>query len=121
VLERAGKRVAITRAANGFAPAAGTTLTADAARSLAEAVATLRAMRALDYGATTADSGLQRPEAELEISAQGEGGAAQRYTLALGADAGEGSRFARRSDVPVTFVLPKDTVDRLLAPIAAAP
>jgi hypothetical protein len=114
-LQHGPKRVAITRGANGFAPDAGSTLSPEAARALAETVATLRAMRVTEHGAPGADSGLQRPVATLEISVDGEGGSAQSHTLALGADAGQGARYARRSDLPVTFVLPKDAVDRLLA------
>ena len=112
---RAGKRVEITRTASGFAASAGSTLSAEAARSLAETIATVHAMRALDYGPPAVETGLQRPALTLEIAAEGEGGAIQRHTLALGEDAGEGTRYARRSDVPVVFVLPKGSADRLLA------
>jgi hypothetical protein len=115
VLEHGGKRVEIARGDSGFAPAAGSSLGADAARALAEAVATLRAMRVLEYGAPGAETGLQRPTAQLEIAVADGGVNPQRHTLELGADAGQGARYARRSDMPVTFVLPKDAVDRLLS------
>jgi hypothetical protein len=113
-LEHAGKRAEITRGEGGFVPTAGTQLSADAARQLAQTVATLRATRVLEYGPPAADLQLQAPAAKLVVSADGDP-APVSYTLALGADAGQGARFARRSDVPVTFVLPKDSVDRLLS------
>jgi hypothetical protein len=92
-LDRAGKRVQAGR----------------------EAVATLRAMRVLEYGAPGTETGLQHAEAKLEILADDGSGKEQRYTLLLGADAGDGARYARRSDVPLTFVLPKEQVDKLLS------
>jgi hypothetical protein len=119
-LEHAGQREHIVRGEGAFTAAPGGTLTPEAARALAEAVATLRASRVIEYGAASATTGLTHPDAKLDVVADGANGAEQRYTIAIGGDAGDGARYARRSDVAVTFVLPKEACERLLGPSAAA-
>jgi hypothetical protein len=117
--EHAAKREHIVRGGDGFTAAPGTALTPDAARALAEAVATLRASRVIEYGAAGATTGLAHPDTKVEVIADANG-AEQRYTIAIGGDAGDGARYARRSDVAVTFALPKESCERLLGPSATA-
>jgi uncharacterized protein DUF4340 len=115
-LEQAGKRVHIERSGEQFA-APGTKLDDAGARSVAEALATLRASRVTAYGPPAADQGLQKPFARVSVSARDAGGVEQHYTIAFGAAAQDG-RYARRDDRAVGFVVPKDSADGLLAPLA---
>lgn len=116
-LEQAGKRVHIERNGEQFA-APGTKLDAAAARSVAEALATLRASHVTAYGAASPDQGLQKPFARVSVSAHDSAGAEQHYAIAFGAEAQDG-RYARREDRAVGFVVPKDSANKLLAPLTA--
>ena len=116
--EHGSKREQVVHGDAGFVPATGSTLTPDAARSLAEAVATLRASRVVEYGEASPSAGFAHPDVKLDVVADGAGGSEQRYSITLGGDAGDGARFARRNDVAVTFVLAKEACDRLLGTVA---
>jgi hypothetical protein len=116
-LEQAGKRIHIERNGEQFV-APGTKLDAAAARAVAEALATLRASHATAYGPASPDQGLQKPFARVSVSAHDAAGAEQHYVIAFGAEA-QGGRNARREDRAVGFIVPKDSTDKLLAPLAA--
>jgi len=104
-IEQGARRVRVERSGERFAAAADANLGSLSAQTIAEAVATLRALRVAGYGAATPDQGLQRPFARIAIVAQDEAGAEQRYTIAIGGEV-DGGRYARRDDQPITFVLP---------------
>jgi hypothetical protein len=112
-VERGAQRARIERQGDRFVPAAGSAVDPAAAQEAAKALATLRAVRAGAYGDPQAEHGLHKPYARIGVTAEGEGGGEQRYTLLLGAET-SGGRFARRDDQPVTFVLSADAVAALL-------
>jgi hypothetical protein len=103
----------VERSAEGFVAAPETDLAARAPQAIAEAVATLRALRVAGYGAVSPEHGLQRPFARIAIVSQDEAGAEQRYTIAIGAEV-DGGRYARRDDQPITFVLPGAAIATLV-------
>jgi hypothetical protein len=104
----------VQRAGERFVAAPGTQLGTRTPEGLAETVATLRALRAVAYGPARPEHGFRQPFAELEVSAEREGGE-QRHAIAIGAET-EGGRYARRDDQAITFVLPKAAIDALLGP-----
>jgi hypothetical protein len=112
-IEHGARRVRVERTGERFAAAPNTNLDSQNAQTIAEAVATLRALRVAGYGATTSEHGLQRPFARISIVAQDEAGAEQRYTIAIGAEV-DGGRYARRDDQPITFVLPGAAIAALV-------
>jgi len=86
----------------------------DAARALAQTVATLRAITIVGYGEPPADQGFKAPFATLRIERTG----AVPVELVLGATTPNGERYARRRDIPATLLLPASTVQALLAPLS---
>ena len=116
-LEQGARRARIERSGEQFR-AAGTQLDASAARAVAEALATLRATHVTAYGPASADQGTQKPFARATVSAHDAGGAQLHYTIAFG-DEAQGGRYARRDDRDAAFIVPKDSVEALLAPVAA--
>jgi len=108
-IEHGSRRLRIEHRDGAFVAAAGSPLSAEAARQLAEAVATLRALRVTAYGPPAAEHGFAQPSARIRVTHAG-----GRYTIAIGAEA-DGGRYARRDDQPVTFVLPKQALEKLLS------
>jgi hypothetical protein len=115
-IEQGDRRVRVERSGDQFT-ASDAKLDANAARSLAEAIATLRASHATAYGPAAAAEGMQKPFARVNVVARDAAGAQTHYTINLGAEA-QGGRYARRTDRDVAFILPKEAVDALLAPLA---
>jgi hypothetical protein len=115
-LEQNGKRIHLERSGDQFV-APGTKLDGAAARAVAEAVATLRASHVTAYGAATPEQGLQKPFARVSVSSRDTTGE-QHYTISVGAEA-QGGRYVRRDDRAVSFIVSKDSADKLLGPVAA--
>ncbi|MFI5306377.1 MAG: DUF4340 domain-containing protein, partial [Polyangiales bacterium] len=105
-IERDGAGWKSTGAPASFAPST--------AFALAQAVATLRAIRVTGYGPALRDQGFGAPFARLTVVERNSASAApQSHVLLLGGEAGEGARYARLATEPVTFVLPKASVAEL--------
>ena len=109
-------RVRIVRQGESFVGAEPADLPQASARALAETLATLRAVRAVGYAAGDPSHGFAKPFATLAITIGAQSGNASVHTLLLGADAGEGARYARRADQPAVLVLSRDAVERLTDP-----
>lgn len=107
-ISRGVRVVRIERRGDGFA-ATGENLDGNGAKLRVEALSTLRAIRADHYGEPLPAEGLQRPLARIQVAV--EGGAP--VTLVFGAAVAQG-RYARRSDLPVTFIVPEANVHALL-------
>ncbi len=114
VVTYGSSRTRIVRQGESFVATEPAGLAPTAVRALAETLATLRATRAAGYALDPA-FGFAKPFASVAIRlvAQGSGPVLER-TLTLGADAGDGARYARASDQPAVLVLSKDSVERLL-------
>jgi hypothetical protein len=117
-LALAGKTLRIERGAGGFVGATGTAISPLEARSLAERVATLRATRVTGYGPAGTEQGLATPFARILVEADAEqSGAPHRFVILIGAQAEDGTRFARRDDQQVGYLLSRDSLDGLLGPL----
>ena len=117
-LASGGKRLRIERGAGGLVAAAGTAMTPEQARSLAERVSTLRATRVTGYGPALPEHGLTKPFAQILVETDAaQAGTSQRYAIVIGAESDQGARFARRDDQQAGYVLSRDTVDALLGPL----
>jgi hypothetical protein len=112
-VEQGAHRVRIERSGERFAADADANLGGRNPQAIADAVATLRALRIAGYGAAAPEYGLQRAFAKVSVVAKDEGGAEQRYTVAIGNEV-EGGRYARRDDQAITFVLPKAAIESLV-------
>jgi hypothetical protein len=122
VVTHGSSRTRIVRQGESFAATEPAGLAPAAVRALAETLATLRATRAAGYAVDDPAFGFAKPFATVTIEVAAEGsGAVLEHALTLGADAGDGARYARRSDQPAVLVLSKETVARLLATAPAAP
>lgn len=115
-IERGGRRVRIEGHDGAFQAASGTTVSGEAALALAQALATLRASQTIAYGPSAAEQGFKQPAARVAVTSAGPTGAEASYSIEFGAEIA-GGRYARRSDQPVTFVVPNEQFDRLLAAV----
>ncbi len=113
-LQQGKRRVRVTRQGQSFQAGGAAALSNAAATALARAIATLRASHASGYGAASKAQGFSPPFARLVVTQTGgQSTAPLSHTISIGADAGDGARYARRDDQPVTFVLPKASVSAL--------
>jgi hypothetical protein len=81
---------------------------------LARALATLHASRAVAYGKADAVAGMERPE--LRVSARLRDGRELTWTFGAAASGAPDNPqvFVRRSDLDVTFQVPRAALDALL-------
>jgi hypothetical protein len=107
------QRQRVERRGDAFAALEPATMPQAGAEALAAAVATLRATRTLGYAGDEKALGLARPFATIAIRTVEP---VARYTIALGAETADGSRYARRSDQRVIFVLGKDAWQKVVPP-----
>lgn len=85
--------------------------------ALFEALERLRADGATGYGPAAAEDGLDSPRLRLWVRRDAEAEAPREYTLAFGADVGEGATarvHVRRDDLAVGFLLPRTAVAGIL-------
>lgn len=111
-IQEGSRRARVQRVGDHF-ELAGDGAPHEAARSAAQAVATLRGVTVVGYGEPPAEQGFKAPFATLRVERIG----AEPVELMLGALATGDARYARRGDLPVTLLLPANAVQALLAPL----
>lgn len=123
-VEHGGKVVEVVRKGDAFSLLGSNDASAERAQALAQAIATLRVVRVLDYGAKGEGEGTDRPTARIVVSETTD--ATAKHTLLVGNPVSTDANadvYVRRSDLPLGFTLSRAAVDELLgqSPSAASP
>ncbi|MBI2897329.1 MAG: DUF4340 domain-containing protein [Deltaproteobacteria bacterium] len=116
-VERVAGRVELTRSGEGWKKGSAE-MPRDEITPLLDKLASVRAMKAVGFGAAPANAALGSPAIRVSIHrAEHEEGEPDDVTIAIGATSGAGADagyYARRADVDATFIIPKEIVDTLL-------